>query len=192
MDFAAKKMQENGFDKEIYVLLQPYNHKDMARKFIKTLAVIIISALTSFAASAQEENTVPDLVSFLGTYEEQECVDYMALKGLMLGFAKPALKDTPMKNMIDHIESLCVFNMNNPDKETRKKFHKDISPVLSGYEKILESKEGNTESIIYLKRKDDAVISEMVVYSNDASIAIVIMKGDIPVSDLEEMAAQSN
>ena len=163
----------------------------MARKFIKTLAVIIISALASFTASAQEDTVVPELASFLGTYEEHECVDYMTLKGLMLSFAKPALKGTPMKDMIDHIENLCVFNMSDPDKETRKKFLKDISPVLSGYEKVLESKEGNKESIIYLKRKDDAVISEMVVYSTDADIAIVIMKGDIPVSELEEMAAQT-
>ena len=81
--------------------------------------------------------------------------------------------------------------MSNPDKETRKKFLKDISPVVSGYEKIMGAKEGNTESIIYLKRKDDAVISEMVVYSSDADIAIVVMKGEIPISAFEAMAAQS-
>ena len=163
----------------------------MVRKLIKALAVIIISAAASFTSFAQEEITVPDLASLLSTYEEQECVDYMTLNGLMLGFAKPALKNTPMKGMIEYIDNLCVFNMSNPDKETRKKFLKDISPVVSGYEKIMGAKEGNTESIIYLKRKDDAVISEMVVYSSDADIAIVVMKGEIPISAFEAMAAQS-
>ena len=178
-------------ENENYLILYFNNIRIMVRKFVKAIAVIIISAAASFTSFAQEEVTVPDVISFLGTYEEQECVDYMTLEGLMLGFAKPALKDTPMKDLIEHIKQLCVFNMSNPDKETRKKFMNALSPVVSGYEKIMGAKEGNTESIIYLKRKDDAVISEMVVYSSDADIAIVVMKGEIPISAFEAMAAQS-
>lgn len=115
----------------------------------------------------------------------------MNLKGLLLSFAKPALKDTPMKDMVDSIDNLCVFSMTDASSDDLKIFNKELAQSLSGYEKVVQSKEGKKESTIYLKRKDDASVSEMVVYAGNEDIAIVIIKGDIPVSVLEEMAAQA-
>jgi hypothetical protein len=54
----------------------------------------------------------------------------------------------------------------------------------------LEKKENKTESTIYLKRKDDAVISDMVVYAlGEKAVILVVIKGEIPVSKLEETPA---
>jgi hypothetical protein len=54
----------------------------------------------------------------------------------------------------------------------------------------MEKKENKTESTIYLKRKDDAVISDMVVYAlGEKAVILVVIKGEIPVSELEETPA---
>lgn len=162
----------------------------MMKSTFKTIAILLISLLISidlYAVSDKDENT---LVDFLESYQETKGVDYVNLKGFMLNFAKPALKKTPMKNVVDEIDNVCVFNMSGAGKDIMKSFDKKLASILAGYEKVAENKEGKTESTIYLIRKDDAYISEIVVYSGNEDIAIVVMKGDIPVSLLEEMADQ--
>lgn len=160
-------------------------------KNIFRLSVIILISL-SFCQSVQAENDEParSLVSFLEEYEDREGVEIVNLKGLLLSFAKPALKDTPMKNVTDRIKSMTVFSYTEMTDAQRKQFVKDVSPILAGYEKALEKKENKTESTIYLKRKDDAVISDMVVYAlSEKAVTLVVMKGEIPISELEETPA---
>lgn len=160
-------------------------------KNIFRLSVIILISL-SFCQSVQAENDEParSLVSFLEEYEDREGVEIVNLKGLLLSFAKPALKDTPMKNVTDRIKSMTVFSYTEMTDTQRKQFVKDVSPILAGYEKALEKKENKTESTIYLKRKDDAVISDMVVYAlSEKAVTLVVMKGEIPISELEETPA---
>ncbi len=160
-------------------------------KSIFRLFVITLISL-AFCQTAQAGNEEPEksLVAFLEEYDGQEGVEIVNLKGLLLSFAKPALKDTPMKNVVNRIKSMTVFNYTEMTDAQRKQFIKDVSPVLAGYEKVLETKEDKTESTIYLKRKDDAVISDMVVYAlGEKTVVLVVMKGDIPVSELEEMPA---
>jgi hypothetical protein len=163
-----------------------YRMKSIFRLFV--LAIISIA----FCQTAQAENKESDksLITFLEEYEGQEGVEIVNLKGLLLNFAKPALKDTPMKNVTDNIKAMTVFSYTEINDAQKKQFIKDISPVLAGYEKALEKKENKTESTIYLKRKDDAVISDMVVYAlGEKAVILVVIKGEIPVSELEETPA---
>ena len=157
---------------------------------LKTIAIILVSLIISADLHAGRDKENDTLIDFLESYQEENGVDYINLKGLMLNFARPALKKTPMKNAVDEIDNVCVFNMSGAGKDAMKSFDKKLKSILAGYEKVAENKEDKTESTIYLKRKDDATISEVVVYSGNEDIAIVVMKGDIPVSLLEEMASQ--
>lgn len=160
-------------------------------KRITAIFTIFLTAISlcAFMTTAQEQ--MKDITELLESYQGKKGVEYMNLKGLLLSFAKPALKDTPMKDMVDGIDNLCVFSMTDPSSDDLKAFNKELSLSLSEYEKAVTTKEGKKESTIYLKRKDDASVSEMVVYAGNEDIAIVVIKGEIPVSVLEEMAAQA-
>jgi len=159
------------------------------KNLISRIAITLLVSLSLCTYGyAKNENSTSPLTDLLESYEGKDGVEYMNLKGLMLSFARPALKDTPIKNVADKIDNLCIFAMSGTSSDTGKQFSKELSGILSGYEKVMETKEGKKESIIYLKKKDDAVISEMVVYASDGNIALIVMKGDIPVAALQEMA----
>lgn len=160
-------------------------------KRITTIFTIFLTTIVLCAPTVSAQEQKKDIKILLESYQDNKGVEYMNLKGLLLSFAKPALKDTPMKDMVDGIDNLCVFSMTDASSDDLKIFNKELAQSLSGYEKVVQSKEGKKESTIYLKRKDDASVSEMVVYAGNEDIAIVIIKGDIPVSVLEEMAAQA-
>lgn len=161
----------------------------MKRIFI-LFAITLTSLVCCMTLHAENKEAEKSLLSFLEQYENLEGVEIVNLKGLLLNFAKPALKDTPMKNVTDNIKAMTVFSYTEINDAQRKQFIKDISPVLAGYEKALEKKENKTESTIYLKRKDDAVISDMVVYAlGEKAVILVVIKGEIPVSELEETPA---
>lgn len=161
----------------------------MKRIFI-LFAITLTSLVCCMTLHAENKEAGKSLLSFLEQYENQEGVEIVNLKGLLLNFAKPALKDTPMKNVTDNIKAMTVFSYTEINDAQKKQFIKDISPVLAGYEKALEKKENKTESTIYLKRKDDAVISDMVVYAlGEKAVILVVIKGEIPVSELEETPA---
>lgn len=161
----------------------------MKRIFI-LFAITLTSLVCCMTLHAENKEAEKSLLSFLEQYENQEGVEIVNLKGLLLNFAKPALKDTPMKNVTDNIKAMTVFSYTEINDAQKKQFIKDISPVLAGYEKAMEKKENKTESTIYLKRKDDAVISDMVVYAlGEKAVILVVIKGEIPVSELEETPA---
>ena len=164
------------------------NHE--MKRIFRLFVIALISLAFSMTVHAENKEAEKSLSSFLEQYEDQEGVEIVNLKGLLLNFAKPALKDTPMKDVTDKIKSMTVFSYTEMSDAQRKQFIKDISPILAGYEKALEKKENKTESTIYLKRKDDAVISDMVVYAlAEKSVILVVMKGEIPVSELHETPA---
>lgn len=161
----------------------------MKRIFI-LFAITLTSLVCCMTLHAENKEAEKSLLSFLEQYENQEGVEIVNLKGLLLNFAKPALKDTPMKNVTDNIKAMTVFSYTEINDAQKKQFIKNVSPVLAGYEKALEKKENKTESTIYLKRKDDAVISDMVVYAlGEKAVILVVIKGEIPVSELEETPA---
>lgn len=162
------------------------------KRFILTIAFILMSLSFCTSAVAKNEETESTVITHLSTYEDMDGVESIYLKGMLLSFAKPALKETPMKNVTDKIKNMFVFSFNETKAEKRKAFINEVTPVLAEYEKVLEKKEDKKESTIYLKRKDDAVISEMVVYSMDAkTITLVVMRGEIPVSGIEETPASN-
>ena len=98
-----------------------------------------------------------------------------------------------MKNVVDDIEHVSIFFISNASADTAKQFAKKLTEALKGYEMVGTTKEDKKESTIYLIREDDALISEMVVYTTEEKdIALIIMKGEFPVSALEEMAAQQS
>ena len=76
-------------------------------------------------------------------------------------------------------------------KEVRSKFIKEAEGVLGSYEMVLETKEEKQTSRIYMKKTSAEIIDELIVYSLGEDIALIYIKGEIPVSALEGMAPEN-
>ena len=147
--------------------------------------MITFPALNSCAKKAEEQSQVMEMMI---KYSENEGVEYMNLKGFLLNFAKPAMKDTPMRDLTDCIENICIFSMGKVSDATRKEFNKESKELLKNYEKIVEKKEGKENEIIYVKKLDEETISEMLIYSEKEKTVMVLICGKIPVAELEKAA----
>ena len=81
--------------------------------------------------------------------------------------------------------------MKEVKKEMRARFIKEADTLLKTYEKVVENKEKDQESRVYILRSSDEMISEMVVYTIDKEVSIILLRGEIPSSALVDIAAKA-
>lgn len=155
-------------------------------KILLLTCLILFLAPCTFARKAESETPIKELMI---RYSETEGVEYVSLQGMLLKFAKPAMKNTPMANMIGCLENICIFHAKKLSSDVSKKFNTDLTSTLSEYTKVTEAKEDKIQSSVYIKKADENTLSELLVYSTGDGINIVTMIGSIPISELEKMAA---
>lgn len=142
-------------------------------------------------AEAKKTEYSNELIQHFESYQETKGVVIYNLKGLMLKMAKPSIRKTPVGGVCDQLENICIFSMGEVKKDTRSRFIKETDTLLKTYEKVLDEKKEGKESRIYILKSSDEIISEMVVYAIEEEISIILMKGEIPVSALEDIAARA-
>lgn len=154
-------------------------------KILLLACLVTFPTMSTWAKKAESETPLKEM---LDKYSEIEGVEYIDLKGLLLKFAKPAMKGTPMADMVEYLENICIFHVDKLSSDVSKKFNNDLTSVLSGYIKVTETKEDKILSSVYVKKSDEDTVSELLVYSTGAGINIVTMTGNIPVSELKKMS----
>ncbi len=158
------------------------------KRFVSYVVVAIALLAISPVSHAKKVETKNSMITLMEKYSEETDAEFMNLKGLLLKFAKPAMKDTPMANMVDCLETICIFHVDKFSSDVSKRFNADLTAALSEYIKVTETKEDKIVSSIYMKQIDENTLSELLVYSTGDGINIVTMIGNIPVSELEKMA----
>lgn len=159
------------------------------KRFLAYITVAIALLGISPLSQAKKVETPSSIISLMEKYSEETDAEFMNLKGLLLKFAKPAMKDTPMAGMFESLDNICIFHVEKFSSDVSKRFNADLTAVLSEYIKVTETKEDKIVSSIYMKQLDEETLSELLVYSTGDGINIVTMFGNIAISELEKMAA---
>ena len=159
------------------------------KRFLAYITVAIALLGISPLSQAKKVETPSSIISLMEKYSEETDAEFMNLKGLLLKFAKPAMKDTPMAGMFESLDNICIFHVEKFSSDVSKRFNADLTAVLSEYIKVTETKEDKIVSSIYMKQLDEETLSELLVYSTGDGINIVTMIGNIPISELEKMAS---
>lgn len=160
------------------------------KRILALLTLVIVSALSGLQAyAANDEGNDSAIMNLMQSYEGKDGVEFVNLNGLLLTLAKPSLKGTPMEGISEGMDNMCVFTIGDKDENNRKLFEKDLNKLLEGYEKVLQASDKSNQSSIYIKRADESTISEILITANTGGLSIVLIKGSIPISELEEMAA---
>ena len=55
----------------------------------------------------------------------------------------------------------------------------------------MEMKDGEDEMSVYIRQKNEDVISEIVIVSR-SELAVIVMIGDMPVSELEKIVTEAS
>lgn len=159
------------------------------KRFLFYIAVAVSLLATTHVSYAKKVETDHSIITLMEKYSEETDAEFMNLKGLLLKFAKPAMKDTPMAGMFESLDNICIFHVEKFSSDVSKRFNADLTAVLSEYIKVTETKEDKILNSIYMKQADENTISELLVYSTGDGINIVTMFGNIAISELEKMAS---
>jgi hypothetical protein len=168
------------------------NHEIGMKKILTTIILTAVLALgCTCQADAKKTEESNELIKLFESYQETTGITFYNIKGMMLKMAKSSIRKTPVGGVYEHLENICIFSMADVKKEMRTRFIKEADTLLKTYEKVVEKKEEGKENRIYILKNNDEIISEMVVYAIEEEVSIILMKGEIPVSALEDIAARA-
>lgn len=167
-----------------------FNQKIMKR-FLTAILTLIMTFSLAIPSEARKKEEGNELIRIFESYEETEGVEYFNLEGFLLKMARPTIRKSPVGKAADGIENLCIFSISEVGKELRNRFTKEAEGALQAYEMVLETKEDKQTSRIYMKKQNAEIIDELIVYALGEDIALIYIRGEIPVSALEGMTPET-
>lgn len=148
------------------------------KRFILLVAAIMMLAPCTEAYSAPKGKKMTAIEKLVESFAETEGATALTMKGLMLGLAKQSLKDTPAKVLLDNLESITMFMMDESSEADIKRFCEAADETLKNYVFIGEEEDEGDVIRIYVDQVSDDGFKEMVMYFISPETALMSMKGN--------------
>ena len=113
------------------------------------------------------------------------------LEGGMLKLARPALKKTPMAVVMDDIDMLVMYSINQKTEE-EKLFAEQALNVLEGYNKVSEINDPEYRMSIYIDNPVDENFSEIILYTSRPDASIMLFVGNFTIDSLKKIGEISD
>lgn len=158
---------------------------------MKKIFIVIAAVLSgiSFMTAAEVRPEQKSVIAVMKTYDSVDGVEFINIGPLLMNLARLSAGDDG--DFMKYLDRMAVFSASDVPEKQMRKMVDDFQASLSGYEPLLQASEENENVTIYIAKKDDKTISEMVVYAQDSELAVIVMKGEIPVSEIENMASDA-
>ena len=101
-----------------------------------------------------------------------------------------AASDEEGADFMKYLDRMAIFSAEEADSCLKADISADLAKALDGYETAMEMKDGEDDMAIYFSMPSDDIVSEMVLVS-DSELAVILMIGDMPVSELKNIAAEA-
>lgn len=124
-------------------------------------------------------------------YEDCEGVEAFNLGSFLLGIARMAASDEDGGQVLKYLSRMAVFSAEDAPADLQKKIKADLDAAVASYETAMEMKDGEDDMSILVKRKGEDIVSEMVLVSN-SDLSVIVMIGEMPVSELEMIASEAS
>lgn len=158
---------------------------------MKKIFIVIAAVLSgiSFMTAAEVRPEQKSVIAVMKTYDSVDGVEFINIGPLLMNLARLSAGDDG--DFMKYLDRMAVFSASDVPEKQMRKMVDDFQASLSGYEPLLQASEENENVTIYIAKKDEKTISEMVVYAQDSELAVIVMKGEIPVSEIENMASDA-
>lgn len=158
---------------------------------MKKIFIVIAAVLSgiSFMTAAQVRPEQKSVIAVMKTYDSVDGVEFINIGPLLMNLARLSAGDDG--DFMKYLDRMAVFSASDVPEKQMRKMVDDFQASLSGYEPLLQASEENENVTIYIAKKDEKTISEMIVYAQDSELAVIVMKGEIPVSEIENMASDA-
>ena len=158
---------------------------------MKKIFIVIAAVLSgiSFMTAAEVRPEQKSVIAVMKTYDSVDGVEFINIGPLLMNLARLSAGDDG--DFMKYLDRMAVFSASDVPEKQMRKMVDDFQASRSGYEPRLQASEENENVTIYIAKKDEKTISEMVVYAQDSELAVIVMKGEIPVSEIENMASDA-
>lgn len=125
-------------------------------------------------------------------YSSCDGVESINLGSFLLGIAKAASEEDGDSDFLKYVDRMSIFSGEDATASMKSDIADDFEKafVSDGYEKMMEMKDGDDDMTIYCLMADAGTISEMVMYSR-SEVAVILIKGSIPVSEMDKIIAEA-
>ena len=164
------------------------NFMSVCLKFaVAVFAIGLVSAPVMQARPGKHSQ----IMKVIRKYDGCDGVESIVLGSFLMGIARMAASDDEGGDILKYIDKMAVFSAEEAAPGLKNDISADLGKALEGYETAMEMKDGEDSMSIYFNMPSDDTVSEMAIVS-DSELAVILMLGDMPVSELENIAREAS
>lgn len=152
----------------------------MKRTIFLGLIAATVSAFFCYTSYAAPDNdSYKNVRKVLNQYKDNEGIEVMHIGSFMMFMAAQTSGEEQFK-WFDEM-TIMMADCNNVPKNTVDELLSNLHKAFKPYPMIMEMREEQEKMSIYIKMKDENVISEMIMFGQDADmLSVMLIKGKIP------------
>ena len=159
-------------------------------KIVSAVSAGLFAFGTALSANPKDSGDT-SVLSVIHKYEGKDGVDAINMGPFLLGIARMAAGNEEGAEFLDYLDRMAVFSADGVSSGLRTEITGDLDRALEGYSPAMEMKDGEDEMSVYIRQKNEDVISEIVIVSR-SELAVIVMIGDMPVSELEKIVTEAS
>ena len=159
-------------------------------KIVSAVSAGLFAFGTVLSANPKDSGDT-SVLSVIHKYEGKDGVDAINMGPFLLGIARMAAGNEEGAEFLDYLDRMAVFSADGVSSGLRTEITGDLDRALEGYSPAMEMKDGEDEMSVYIRQKNEDVISEIVIVSR-SELAVIVMIGDMPVSELEKIVTEAS
>jgi len=150
--------------------------------------IFLLAVLVVMTIAGKAQNSAEDLFN---AYKDRPKVEYVHVPKMMMGIAKHMnTEDKNVNTLTKSIDSVKVLDLGDCDESVKKELLEDINKLnLKGYEEMVKVNDDGEKVLILTKNQKDRIREILILNASLTDAAIVLLKGSILQSDLEQMVS---
>lgn len=150
--------------------------------------IFLLAVLVVMTIAGKAQNSADDLFN---AYKDRPKAEYVHVPKMMMGIAKHMnTEDKNVKTLTKSIDSVKVLDLGDCDESVKKELLEDINKLnLKGYEEMVKVNDDGEKVLILTKNQKDRIREILILNASLTDAAIVLLKGSILQSDLEQMVS---
>ena len=153
---------------------------------MKRLILLIPTLLIATIVCAQ-----PDAIDqFFDKYADRDGFTTVTISGRLLGLFAGKSESRNEKDVINRLSSIKILSVEDSTLNPTINFYRELGKKLnfSGYEELMDVKEGQDVTKFLIKQKGDRISELLVITGGPGGNSLISIRGDLDLKSLSELS----
>jgi hypothetical protein len=160
-----------------------YKYKIPAMKrLILTMPVLLISLILNAQSDAVD--------ALFNKYSDKDGFTTVTISSKLLGLFADKDKEKDKNDVINRLTSIKILSVEDPSLNKSINFYVELKKKLdlSGYEELMDVKEGSDVTKFLIKQKGERISELIVISGGPAGNSLISIRGDLDLKSLSELS----